>query len=104
MFIVNPAWTAGDDDEGYAAPQKGPSQRMIEKYDVDKDGKLSDEEKVAARESMKTEGCPGGQGGVNHQQIIEHFDTDGDGKLSEEEREAAGAARQKEGPPAPEEP
>lgn len=50
-------------------------KEMLEKYDADKDGKLSDEEKAVAKEDHKKE-------------MLAKFDKDGDGKLSEEEREA----------------
>ena len=44
-------------------------------FDADKDGKMSDEERKAAREAME-------------QKMLEKFDTDKDGKLSDEERKA----------------
>jgi len=50
-------------------------QRLLEKFDTDKDGKLSDAERAAAKVSC----------------IAKH-DSDGDGKLSEAERDAARAA------------
>ena len=84
-----------------------PEQRkqILEKFDTDKDGKLSEEERKAMREEfMKNRpqmpGRPGAQGphgprgphGMNpeqRQKMLEKFDTDKDGKLSEEERKAA---------------
>ena len=47
----------------------------MEQFDTDKDGKLSDEERKAARAAME-------------QKMLEQFDTDKDGKLSDEERKA----------------
>jgi Ca2+-binding EF-hand superfamily protein len=103
MFIVSPTWATDSDT---AVPEKGRYQQMLEKYDVDKDGQLSAEEKEVARESMQGQGGgpgkggpgKGGPGGPNHkqfrQQMIERFDADGDGQLSPEERDAARAAMQ----------
>jgi Ca2+-binding EF-hand superfamily protein len=58
-------------------------KKMLEKYDADKDGKLSKEERGEAKEEMK-----------KHMQEmrakrIKRFDADGDGKLNEEERAKA---------------
>lgn len=53
-------------------------QKLLERFDADKDGKLSDAEKAAAK--------------AEHQKRVAKFDTDGDGKLSEAERTAARAA------------
>ena len=98
---------------------------MLEKFDADKDGKLSDEERKAAREAMKeahgqrgdrgprgprpegAEGRPEGRPGnaegrpgprfspEQRKAFIEKFDTDKDGQLSEEERKAAHEAVKK---------
>ncbi len=59
---------------------------IIKKFDTDGDGKLSDEERGAAREARKAEFE------ARRAAILEKFDTDGDGKLSPEERKAAIAA------------
>ena len=94
--------------QGPRGPHRGmmnPEQRkqMLEKFDTDKDGKLSDEERKAMREEfMKNRpqmpGQPGAQGprGPRHgmmdperqKQMLEKFDTDKDGTLSDEERKA----------------
>ena len=81
-------------------------KQMLEKFDTDKDGKLSDEERKAMREEfMKNRpqrpqmpGQPGAQGPQGQhrgmmdperqKQMLEKFDTDKDGKLSDEERKA----------------
>lgn len=60
---------------------------VIDKFDKDGDGKLSDDERAAAREAMKD------HHEKRHEWMIEKFDKDGDGKLSEEEKEAMEAAR-----------
>ena len=59
-------------------------KQLIEKFDTDGDGKLSDEEKEAAREARKAE-------------FLKKFDKDGDGELSPEERKAAGEAMRNRG-------
>ena len=94
--------------QGPRGPRRGmmdPEQQkqMLEKFDTDKDGKLSDEERKAMREEfMKNRpqmpGQPGAQGprGPRHgmmdpeqqKQMLEKFDVDKDGKLSDEERKA----------------
>lgn len=57
---------------------------MIEKFDKDGDGKLSEDERAAAKEAMRER---------HEKWMIERFDKDGDGKLSQEEREAMEAER-----------
>jgi hypothetical protein len=62
--------------------------RMLEKFDTDKDGTLSDAEKAAARaaheERMKE----------HRARFLERFDTDKDGTLSDAEKAAARAAHE----------
>jgi hypothetical protein len=53
---------------------------LLEEFDADGDGELSDEERAAAHEAR-------------HAAILAEFDADGDGELSDEERAAARAAR-----------
>ncbi|MBR3945317.1 MAG: hypothetical protein IKK15_09510 [Akkermansia sp.] len=53
---------------------------MMDKFDADKDGQLSDEERKNVRAAMQ-------------EKMMEKFDTDKDGQLSDAEREAAKAAR-----------
>ena len=96
--------------QGQHGPRRGmmdPEQQkqILEKFDADKDGKLSEEERKAAREDfMKNRpqmpGRPGAQGPQGprgphgmmdperQKQMLEKFDTDKDGKLSDEERKA----------------
>ena len=82
-------------------------KEMLEKFDADKDGKLSDEERKAAHEAMKEargqrgdkgprgphagkHGHPGPHFNPEQRKaFIEKFDTDKDGQLSDEERKAA---------------
>ncbi len=88
-----------------AAPAAAPAEsgrraaEFLKKYDKDGDGKLSDEEKAAAKEAMKDHkpatpdqpapGGPGGRGGFMSEEIIKKYDKDGDGKLNDEEKAAA---------------
>ena len=59
----------------------------MEKFDKDRDGKLSEDERAEARKAME----------ARRAEMIEKFDKDGDGKLNEEERKAAMASRTKQG-------
>jgi Ca2+-binding EF-hand superfamily protein len=73
--------------------------RLIERFDTDGDGSLSEEERKAAREQMQGQRPPRGDRKVpphggpkdpeRHKRMLERFDKDGDGELSEEEREEA---------------
>ena len=59
-------------------------QQMLEKYDSDGDGKLSESERAALPEGLRQK--PGNR--QDRQQMLEKYDSDGDGKLSESERAA----------------
>ena len=72
---------------------------VIEKFDADKDGKLSKEEREAARAEHEKQFDKDGDGKLNdeerkamreegHKKMLEKYDTDKDGKLSDEERKA----------------
>lgn len=72
---------------------------ILEKFDADKDGKLSKEEREAARAAREKEFDKDGDGKLNDEErkalqqdnrkrFIARFDKDGDGKLSDEERKA----------------
>ena len=54
-------------------------QRMLDKYDVNKNGQLDPDEKAAFERDRE----------ARRAEFIKEFDTDGDGKLSDAEREAA---------------
>jgi hypothetical protein len=88
--------------DGKATPAQGLAavrQQMLQKFDLNKDGVLSDQEKLAAQEAMRRQGwpamplAPGGFAGA--EEFSKRFDRDGDGKLSPLEQAAAQAAYQK---------
>ncbi len=56
-------------------------QKMLERFDTDQDGELSDEEKKTARETLKAENKK------IRAAVLAEFDADQDGKLSKDERE-----------------
>ncbi len=102
--------TPTDAPQGPKGRKMNPEMRakMLEKFDADKDGKLSEEERAAMRAARPArKGAKGPQGeGAQGQgpkgkkmspemraKMLEKFDTDKDGKLSKEEREAMKAAR-----------
>mgnify|MGYP001549693986 CR=1 FL=1 len=66
--------------------------KMLEKFDANGDGVLSDDEKP-----QRGRGRRHGRSGNREEmkaKLLEKFDTDGDGQLSETERQAAKAARE----------
>jgi len=100
-------------DKSRRGPQNAESreamkEQILENFDADGDGKLSETERKAAGEAMRSKrGGEGRQGRASFgqdreamkAQILEKFDTDGDGKLDETERKAAGEAmRSNRGP------
>lgn len=79
-------------DEKKASHKKHPHKHhhkmmkmLKKKFDADKDGKLSEEERDELKAYME-EHHP--EMARRHQEKIDEFDVDGDGKLSEEERKA----------------
>jgi hypothetical protein len=74
-------------------------QRMLQQFDANKDGVLSEQEKLAAQEALRKQGkvvpgmAPGGFPGA--EQFNKQFDRDGDGKLNDAEKAAAMAAYQR---------
>ncbi len=59
-------------------PQEGPRRdRIIEMFDADGDGKLSEEERATAKAA----------GEARRAEALKNYDKDGDGKLSKEERQ-----------------
>ena len=107
------AW-ADDDKKKEGKGKRGEMRKkLIEKFDADGDGKLSDDEKAKAREAMKKrrgqgrsggdkarggrgKGRPGGGASADfRKKMLEKYDADGDGKLNEEERGKARKEMQK---------
>jgi Ca2+-binding EF-hand superfamily protein len=75
-----------------AEAQKVAQQKVLEKFDANKDGVLSDAEKVAAAHELKRSGLvpvPGSE------EFVKRFDKNGDGKLNATEQLAAQSAWQK---------
>jgi Ca2+-binding EF-hand superfamily protein len=86
------AWAAEETQKRPGA-RRPSREAAIKKFDKDKDGKLNDEERTAARAARRDR-----EGGAKRHRsgppkfIIKKFDKDGDGKLNEEEKKAAHAA------------
>lgn len=57
-------------------------REILEKFDKDGDGKLSEDERKAARKELME------KHEAHRKEILAKYDTDGDGELSEEERKA----------------
>ena len=73
VLAIQPAW-------GQRPNKEEREKKLLEKFDKDGDGKLSDEEKAAARKAMEAS---------RRAEMLKKFDKDGDGKLSDEEKAAA---------------
>lgn len=73
-------------------------QQMLQRFDANRDGRLSGQEQLLAQEAMRRHGinlgiAPGGSPAA--EQFSKQFDRDGDGKLSPVESMAAQAAYQR---------
>lgn len=74
---------------GPRPPMGPPPKEILEKYDVNKDGKLDDTEHAAIRKDIEAGKLqPPGRRGGPPPEILKQYDTDQDGKLSETERAA----------------
>ena len=62
------------------ARRQGVSPELLQKYDTDGDGKLSDDERKAMKEDLRK------QWDARQKEMIQKYDADGDGKLNDEER------------------
>src|SRR5688572_1287661 len=97
LVVFGSSWLAAADKPSAEAvraaeAQKEVQKRVLEKFDNNKDGVLSDAEKVAAAEELKRSGLvpvPGSE------EFLKRFDKNGDGKLSASEQLAAQSAWQK---------
>lgn len=65
------------------------ARERIRQYDKDGDGRLSDEEKAAAKNHMREQGVQP----ERRKQLLKRFDKDGDGRLNDAERAEAEKAR-----------
>ncbi len=82
---------------GAAYAEKGKGERkphpvppeILEKFDADKDGKLNDEERAAAKAAR------GEREGKMKKEMLEKFDADKDGTLSDAEKETMRAEMKK---------
>jgi hypothetical protein len=80
--LLLPAAEQGDGAKAKGHHRGEVREKVLAKFDADKDGKLSDTEKAAAKAACKE----------RFTEAKEQFDADQDGKLSETERAAARAA------------
>jgi len=71
-----------------AKKRHGKKEALLRKFDKDGDGKLSKEERAAAKEFKDKRRGEEGRGGKLRGKILRRFDKDGDHKLNEGEREA----------------
>src|SRR5262245_30603871 len=102
ILLVAPLLAAAEDKPpaGVAQAQQVAEmqQQFLKQFDRDGDGKLSDQERMAAQEAMRRSGlnlgiAPSGFPGAD--QFVKQFDRDRDGKLSPQEAMAAQAAFQR---------
>jgi len=71
-------------------------KKLLEKFDTNKDGVLSEAEKLAAAEELKKNGMLPGSGLLpGSEEFLKKFDKNRDGKLSDAEKLMAQAAWQK---------
>ncbi len=84
FLILSLVSSSGKSTEGSeSSPPDAKRATFFQKFDKDGDGKLSEEERKAAREEMA------GKRPLLPPLLIKKFDKDGDGRLSVEEREDA---------------
>jgi len=65
-------------------------KKMLERFDADGDGTLSEAERATAKEARKSK-----MEKHRKKMVLKHFDEDGDGTLSETERAAAKKAKER---------
>ena len=92
VAIVSHAQAAPDDSDQVAGRQAGFRQRLLERFDSNEDGVLSDEERAAVPRRAKKRARHRGRFG-RRGLALKTFDSDGDGTLNNEERSNARAAR-----------
>ena len=94
---ILPTASMAKDAGGEEKDHKKMSKKMIEKYDTDQDGQLSEAEKAAMTEDKKAAKA----------ELMKKYDTDEDGQLSEAEKAEMKKAKmeaRKAGKPAKEKP
>lgn len=102
MFVaagVRAEEKGADGKAGKAGAAQQIQQKLLQQFDTNKDGVLSEQEKLIASEMMRRAGAPpmalepGGFPGA--EQFLKQFDKNGDGKLSDAEKLAAQTAYQR---------
>jgi len=75
---------------------EGAKQQMLQQFDTNRDGVLSEQEKARAEEALRQQGFPlMPNGAVGNDPFLKQFDRDRDGKLSPIEQRAAREAWEK---------
>ncbi len=108
LAVAVPAFAQGENSESRSGhrPPGHMRKKLLEKFDKDGDGKLSEDERKAARQEMLEKFDTNGDGEIDDserqaialhhaQKFIDKHDKDGDGKLSAEEIAAAHKERRK---------
>ena len=94
VVFANEGPQRGERGDGARKGPKRPNgprhEEILKKFDKDGDGKLSEEERAAAKAAMKE------KMEARRAEVLKAHDKDGDGKLNDEERKAA---RAEFGPP-----
>jgi hypothetical protein len=89
VFVLTPSTSRAED----TAPEKKLSKSK-EKFDADKDGKLNDEEKAAAKEAAVAKAKQTRE--ENLKKALEKYDANGNGKLDDDEKAKMKADEQAE--------
>ena len=85
LMVGLPAVASAQDG---AKKKHGKKEALLRKFDKDGDGKLSEQERAAAKEFKAKRRSEEGRGGKLRARILRRFDKDGDHKLSDAERES----------------
>ena len=102
LFLLLAIPALAEDQKGPADAAKAQAdaqKRLLQQFDANRDGVLSEEEKIRAQELIRRQGLLGldipAGGFKDADEILKGFDKDRDGKLSAAERAAAQAAWQR---------
>ena len=76
----------GVDASAQDGKRKGKKDAILKKFDKDGDGKLSAQERAAAKEFKDKRRAEDGRDGKRRGKVLRKFDKDGDGKLNRAER------------------